>query len=91
MLFDSSCFLLFAVKNLLQSLPTLENKISAVENLTSDSSQISNITGNIKKIKELIELARDAANRVGLRSHPPSCCGTFSSSSLFLFSRFPSR
>lgn len=39
-----------------------------MENLTSDFSQISNITGNIKKIKELIELARDAANRVGLRS-----------------------
>lgn len=52
---------------MLQSLPTLENKISEVENLTSEFSQINNITGNIKKIKELIERARDAANRVGLR------------------------
>lgn len=59
------CFLLllFAVKNLLQSIPTLNDKISEVENLTSQFSQINNITGNIKKIKELIEQARDAANR----------------------------
>lgn len=66
-----------------------------MENLTSEFSQINNITGNIKKIKELIEQARDAANRVGLRSrggwHPPSCCGTFLFSLLFHFSRFPSR
>lgn len=59
---------LFAVKNLLQKIPTLNNKISEVENLTSQFSQINNITGNIKKIKELIEQARDAANRVSPRS-----------------------
>lgn len=64
--FMTRCFLplLFAVKNLLQSIPTLNDKISEVENLTSQFSQINNITGNIKQIKELIEQARDAANRV---------------------------
>lgn len=36
--------------------------------MTSQFSQINNITGNIKKIKELIEQARDAANRVRSRS-----------------------
>lgn len=65
--FLTRLFLLFAVKNLLQSVPTLENKISEMENLTSEFSQMNNITGNIKKIKELIEQARDAANRVSLR------------------------
>lgn len=39
-----------------------------MENLTSQFSQINNITGNIKKIKELIEQARDAANRVRRQS-----------------------
>lgn len=64
--FSPSCLLL-AVKNLLKTIPSLNDKISEVENLTSQFSPISNITENIKKIKELIEQARDAANRV--RSH----------------------
>uniref|UniRef100_A0A8C4F1H6 Laminin subunit alpha 3 n=1 Tax=Dicentrarchus labrax TaxID=13489 RepID=A0A8C4F1H6_DICLA len=56
-----------SVKNLLKTIPSLNDKISEVENLTSQFSPISNITENIKKIKDLIEQARDAANRV--RSH----------------------
>uniref|UniRef100_A0A671YSI5 Laminin subunit alpha 3 n=1 Tax=Sparus aurata TaxID=8175 RepID=A0A671YSI5_SPAAU len=52
------------VKNLLNTIPTLNDKISEVENLTSQFSPVSNITENIKKIKELIEQARDAANRI---------------------------
>lgn len=63
----SPSYPLLAVKNLLKTIPDLNNKISAVENLTSQFLPISNITENIKKIKELIEQARDAANRV--RSH----------------------
>ncbi|KAF3699380.1 Laminin subunit alpha-3 [Channa argus] len=55
-----------SVKNLLKAIPVLDNKISEVENLTSQFSPISNISENIKKIKELIEQARDAANRVGI-------------------------
>ncbi|KAM9349369.1 laminin subunit alpha-3-like [Symphorus nematophorus] len=51
------------VKDLLNEIPSLNDKISEVENLTSQFS-ISNITDNIKKIKELIEQARDAANRI---------------------------
>lgn len=54
----------FTVKNLLNTLPYLNDKISEVENLTSAFSPLSNITENIKKIKELIEQARDAANKV---------------------------
>uniref|UniRef100_A0A3Q1GPD0 Si:ch211-241e1.3 n=1 Tax=Acanthochromis polyacanthus TaxID=80966 RepID=A0A3Q1GPD0_9TELE len=57
---------LFAVKNLLNTIPSLNDKISEVENLTSQFSPISNISENIKKIKELIEQARDAANRIGI-------------------------
>ncbi|XP_073347774.1 laminin subunit alpha-3-like [Pagrus major] len=52
------------VKTLLNTIPSLNDKISEVENLTSQFSPISNITENIKKIKDLIEQARDAANRV---------------------------
>ncbi|XP_056913723.1 LOW QUALITY PROTEIN: laminin subunit alpha-3-like [Takifugu flavidus] len=55
-----------SIKDLLKSIPTLNDKISEVENLTSQFSQINNITGNIKKIKELIEQARDAANRISI-------------------------
>ncbi|XP_019117800.1 laminin subunit alpha-3 isoform X2 [Larimichthys crocea] len=51
------------VKDLLKTIPSLDDKISEVENLTSQFST-SNITENIKKIKELIEQARDAANRI---------------------------
>ncbi|KAM3604519.1 uncharacterized protein V6R79_012395 [Siganus canaliculatus] len=53
-----------SVKDLLKTIPRLDDKISEVENLTSQFSPITNITDNIKKIKELIEQARDAANRV---------------------------
>ncbi|XP_044075989.1 laminin subunit alpha-3-like isoform X2 [Siniperca chuatsi] len=53
-----------SVKNLLKTIPSLNDKISEVENLTSQFSPISNISENIKKIKELIEQARDAANRI---------------------------
>ncbi|XP_045908367.1 laminin subunit alpha-3-like isoform X2 [Micropterus dolomieu] len=53
-----------SVKNLLKTIPSLNDKISEVENLTSELSPISNISENIKKIKELIEQARDAANRI---------------------------
>lgn len=52
------------MKNLLDTIPSLNDKISEVENLTSQFSPVTNITENIKKIKELIENARDAANRV---------------------------
>lgn len=60
--------LLLAVKSLLQTIPSLSDKLSEVENLTAQFSPVSNITENIKKIKELIELARDAANRVRSQS-----------------------
>lgn len=59
--------LLLTVKDLLNTIPSLNDKISEVENLTSQFTPISNISENIKKIKDLIEQARDAANRV--RSH----------------------
>lgn len=52
------------MKNLLDTIPSLNDKISEVENLTSQFTPLSNITENIRKIKELIEQARDAANRV---------------------------
>uniref|UniRef100_A0A3Q1AX50 Laminin subunit alpha 3 n=1 Tax=Amphiprion ocellaris TaxID=80972 RepID=A0A3Q1AX50_AMPOC len=55
-----------SVKKLLNTIPSLNDKISEVENLTSQFSPISNISENIKKIKELIEQARDAANRIGI-------------------------
>lgn len=54
------------VKDLLNTIPSLNDKISEVENLTSQFSPISNITENIKKIKDLIEQARDAANRISI-------------------------
>ncbi|KAG8014177.1 Laminin subunit alpha-3 [Nibea albiflora] len=53
------------VKDLLKTIPSLDDKISEVENLTSQFSP-GNITDNIKKIKELIEQARDAANRIAV-------------------------
>ncbi|XP_029380661.1 laminin subunit alpha-3-like isoform X2 [Echeneis naucrates] len=53
-----------SVKDLLNTIPSLSNKISEVENLTSQFSPINNISENIKKIKDLIEQARDAANRI---------------------------
>ncbi|XP_041847231.1 laminin subunit alpha-3-like [Melanotaenia boesemani] len=53
-----------SVKNLLKTIPSLNDKISEVENLTSQFSPINNISESIKNIKELIEKARDAANRI---------------------------
>ena len=52
------------MRDLLNQIPTLEDKLSEMENLSSQFLPVSNITENIKKIKELIEQARDAANRV---------------------------
>ncbi|XP_028329557.1 laminin subunit alpha-3 isoform X2 [Gouania willdenowi] len=54
------------VKNLWNTIPSLSDKISEVTNLTTQFFPNNNITENIKKIKELIELARDAANRIGI-------------------------
>ncbi|KAM9323132.1 laminin subunit alpha-3-like [Pholidichthys leucotaenia] len=53
-----------SVKNLLTTIPSLNDKIVEVENLTSQFSPITNVSENIKKIKDLIEQARDAANRI---------------------------
>uniref|UniRef100_A0AAX7TSU7 Laminin subunit alpha 3 n=1 Tax=Astatotilapia calliptera TaxID=8154 RepID=A0AAX7TSU7_ASTCA len=64
--FFSLTFLVFPVNNLLNTIPSLTNKISTVENLTSQVSPISNISENIKMLKDLIEQARDAANKVRL-------------------------
>ncbi|XP_058487895.1 laminin subunit alpha-3-like isoform X2 [Solea solea] len=54
------------VKDLLKEIPSLNDKISEVENLTLNPSHFSNISENIKKIKDLIEQARDAANRISV-------------------------
>ncbi|KAM8850161.1 laminin subunit alpha-3-like isoform 2-T2 [Spinachia spinachia] len=54
------------VKNLLKTIPSLDDKLSEMENLASDFPPLSNISENIKKIKDLIEQARDAANRIGI-------------------------
>lgn len=64
--FFSLTFLVFPVNNLLNTIPSLTNKISTVENLTSQVSPINNISENIKMLKDLIEQARDAANKVRL-------------------------
>ncbi|MEQ2239068.1 hypothetical protein ILYODFUR_000794, partial [Ilyodon furcidens] len=53
-----------SVKDLLKTIPSLDDKISEVENLTSQFSSVNNISENIKKIKDLIEQARDAANKI---------------------------
>lgn len=63
---------MLAVKDLLKTIPSLNDKIEEVENLTSQFSPINSITDNINKIKELIEQARDAANRVSSHSLPKS-------------------
>ncbi|XP_061652306.1 laminin subunit alpha-3-like isoform X5 [Phyllopteryx taeniolatus] len=54
------------VKNLLKTIPSLSDKISEVENLTSQFTPLKNITENVKKLKELINQARDAANRISI-------------------------
>ncbi|XP_014845866.1 PREDICTED: laminin subunit alpha-3-like isoform X1 [Poecilia mexicana] len=55
-----------SVKDLLKTIPSLNNKISEVENLTSGFSGLGNISENIMKIKELIEQARDAADKIAI-------------------------
>uniref|UniRef100_A0A087XG25 Laminin subunit alpha 3 n=1 Tax=Poecilia formosa TaxID=48698 RepID=A0A087XG25_POEFO len=55
-----------SVKDLLKTIPSLNNKISEVENLTSGFSGLGNISENIMKIKELIEEARDAADKIAI-------------------------
>ncbi|XP_034469915.1 laminin subunit alpha-3-like, partial [Hippoglossus hippoglossus] len=55
-----------SVKDLLNTIPSLTSKISEVENLTSHLSPIGNISLNIKMIKDLIEQARDAANKISI-------------------------
>ncbi|XP_019959877.2 laminin subunit alpha-3-like isoform X2 [Paralichthys olivaceus] len=55
-----------SVKDLLNTIPYLTSNISEVEKLTSDLSTIGNISDNIKKIKDLIEQARDAANKISI-------------------------
>uniref|UniRef100_A0A4W5KZX3 Laminin subunit alpha 3 n=1 Tax=Hucho hucho TaxID=62062 RepID=A0A4W5KZX3_9TELE len=52
------------VKNLLNTIPSLQDKISEVEELSSQLSPVTNVSDNINRIKELIEQARDAANRI---------------------------
>ncbi|XP_043120078.1 laminin subunit alpha-3 [Puntigrus tetrazona] len=49
------------VRNLSSSIPSLLDKIDDID---SEISAGNNVTDNIKKIKELIEQARDAANRI---------------------------
>ncbi|XP_041698139.2 laminin subunit alpha-3 isoform X1 [Coregonus clupeaformis] len=53
-----------SVRNLLNTIPSLQDKILEVEELSSQLSPVTNISENIKRIKELIEQSRDAANRV---------------------------
>uniref|UniRef100_A0A8C9TNF6 Laminin subunit alpha 3 n=1 Tax=Scleropages formosus TaxID=113540 RepID=A0A8C9TNF6_SCLFO len=51
------------MKNITSTIPSLLDKISKVENLTTQLPS-NNVSENIRRIKELIELARDAANRI---------------------------
>ncbi|KAI5627198.1 laminin subunit alpha-3, partial [Silurus asotus] len=53
-----------AVKNLSSSIPSLLDKFTQVEKLSSEIDPNNNISYNIMHIKELIEQARSAANRV---------------------------
>ncbi|XP_061694545.1 laminin subunit alpha-3 isoform X3 [Syngnathoides biaculeatus] len=55
-----------AVKNLLKTIPSLSDKILEVDTLTSRFTPLKNITENVKKLKELINQARDAANRISI-------------------------
>lgn len=79
---------IFTVKNLLNTIPSLNDKISEVENLTSQFSPLSNISENIKKIKELIEQARDAANKVRCLPVSQSASDCSVSPSHFYFTLF---
>ncbi|XP_035285918.1 laminin subunit alpha-3-like isoform X12 [Anguilla anguilla] len=53
-----------SVKNLTNTIPSLLDKISQIEDLSTQITPTGNVSENIKRIKELIELARDAANRI---------------------------
>ncbi|KAL2097308.1 hypothetical protein ACEWY4_006515 [Coilia grayii] len=53
-----------SVKKLNSTIPSLLDKINQIEELSSQAGPITNVSENIKRIKELIEQARDAANRV---------------------------
>uniref|UniRef100_A0A3P8YNI9 Laminin subunit alpha 3 n=1 Tax=Esox lucius TaxID=8010 RepID=A0A3P8YNI9_ESOLU len=60
---DAADKALTVMKKLLNTIPNLEDKINEVEDLSTQL-PIANISENINRIKELIEQARDAANRV---------------------------
>ncbi|XP_041914213.1 laminin subunit alpha-3-like isoform X1 [Alosa sapidissima] len=53
-----------SVKNLSSTIPSLLDKINQIEELSTQAGPVTNVSENIKRIKELIEQARDAANRV---------------------------
>ncbi|XP_036375311.1 laminin subunit alpha-3-like [Megalops cyprinoides] len=53
-----------SVKNLSNAIPSLLDKIKDIDDLSSQIPPSNNVSENIKRIKELIELARDAANRI---------------------------
>lgn len=61
---ESDVFAPHAVKNLSNSIPSLLDKFTEVEKLSSEIDPNNNISYNIMRIKELIEQARSAANRV---------------------------
>ncbi|XP_078791367.1 laminin subunit alpha-3 isoform X1 [Oryzias latipes] len=53
-----------SVNQLLKIIPSLNDKIAEVENVTAKFPPTNNISDSIKNVKELIEQARDAANRI---------------------------
>ncbi|XP_062386045.1 laminin subunit alpha-3-like isoform X2 [Sardina pilchardus] len=53
-----------SVKNLSSTIPSLLDKINQIEELSMQAGPVANVSENIKRIKDLIEQARDAANRV---------------------------
>lgn len=87
-MFNNPFLLIFTVKNLLNTIPSLNDKMSEMENLTSQFLPLSIISENIKKIKELIEQARDAANKVRRLSVSQSVSNCNVSPSQFLFTFF---
>ncbi|KAL7875637.1 hypothetical protein AOLI_G00106000 [Acnodon oligacanthus] len=54
------------VKNLSSSIPSLLDKIAQVERLSSQIDPNNNISNNINRIKDLIDQARAAANRIAV-------------------------
>ncbi|RVE61913.1 hypothetical protein OJAV_G00175350 [Oryzias javanicus] len=53
-----------SVNQLIKIIPSLNDKIAEVENVTMRFPPVNNISDSIKNVKELIEQARDAANRI---------------------------